>query len=432
MRILCLGLSHKTAPVAVRERLAFDGETARRALADLGERWPKAELLLLSTCNRTELYVARPVHGRPREEDMRQWLAQAAGLEAGELAEALYTLVDTEAARHLFQVAAGMDSLVPGEDQIVSQIKDAYALSGEVDVGGAVLNDLVQMAFHVAKHVRSETRISEGKVSVASVAVEFVSRVFDTLAGKSVLNVGAGKMNDLMLRHLGEMGADRIVVTNRSPQRARSLADRCGGQAQPYERLGELLEGADVVLTSTASDAPILTRAMIAAAQERRGYRPMLIVDIAVPRDVQAEAGEIENVYLYNIDDLESIVRATIRMRHAERDRAETLIQEHVAELADRFKVRYVAPTLDALYRRMQAIADEELATARNKFSSHDDAEEDTEILQRTLHRTIRRILHPCASRLRESAGTDAVRAYVAALHELFELDRVDARRKDD
>jgi len=316
--------------------------------------------------------------------------------------------------------------LVPGEDQIVAQVKDAYALAGELGTAGCVLNEIVQAAFHVAKHIRAETGIGAGKVSVASVAIEFVCQIFETLGGKCVLSVGAGKMNEIMLRHLAERGCGDLLVTNRSFDRARVLAQACGGKPVPFEDLTDHLARADVVLTSTASESPILTRRMVESAQQRREWRPLLIVDIAVPRDVAADAGELENVFLYNIDDLDRIVRSTIEMRSRHRQAAEKIIEDHLAEVGERLHVRDVAPTIDALYRAMEKIAAEELQTARNKLAEHDDAEADADILQRALHRTIRRILHPCTRRLRESAGSDAVRAHIAALRELFDLDKQD------
>jgi len=423
MRILCVGLNHKTADVALREKLAFDPARTRHALRQLAEKWPDAEFLLLSTCNRTELYTARPMHGHPRDNELRDWLGRCQSVPPEELADVLYTLSDAAAIGHLFGVAAGMDSLVPGEDQIVGQLKDAYESAKSEGTVRAVINEIVQTTLHVAKHVRTETDIASGKVSVASVAVEFVSRIFETLHGKCVLNIGAGEMNEIMLRQLVELGAERIMVANRSPDRARRLADECDGQAVPFDTLGDHLAECDIVLTSTAAETPILTAAMVESAQKRRDFRPLLIVDIAVPRDVEAGAGQLENVFLYNIDDLDQIVRTTLQMRHGQQEAGQKIIAEHVGEVTDSLSVRSVAPTIDALYRAMQRIAAEELQTARNKLANHDDAEEDAEILQRALHRTIRRILHPCANKLRQAAGTDAARAHIAAVRELFDLD---------
>ena len=423
MRILCIGLSHKTADVALRERLAFDAAQVRRALGELSEQWPEAEFVILSTCNRTELYISRPLHGRPREEQIHQWLGDFHGLAAQEFQSCLYTLADGEAIRHLFLVASGLDSLVTGEGQIIAQMKDAYDQAARQKVTGAVLNDLFQMAFHVAKHIRAETGIGQGKVSVASVAVEFVSQVFEKLEGKCVLSVGAGKMNRLMLRRLAKKGARRILVANRSAERGQALAAACGGQAVLLAQLPDVLGQADVIVASTGSTDPIITEKMVRQAQVARNRRPLLIVDIAVPRDVQVEVGKLENVFLYNIDDLERIVRSTMQMRQGQREAAEKIVDQHVDELTGSLRIRSVAPTIDALYRLMEKVAQEELTAARNKLTTHDDAEQDAEIVQRALHRTIRRILHRCAQNLRQSAGTDMARVHVSSLRHLFDLD---------
>ena len=422
MRILCIGTNHKSADVAVRERLSFDADQRREALRDLHGRWPDAEFAVLSTCNRTEVYTARPLHGHPRLDELSDWLLAFHSLTPGEYAERLYLLADGDATGHLFSVAAGLDSLVPGEAQIVSQVKAAHVEAGEAGCARAVMNELFQGALHVAKHIRTETDIAMGKVSVASVAVDFVRQLFESLAGKRVLNVGAGKMNELMLRRLRDLGAQHVVVVNRSRRRAEQLAAACDANAGDFDRLGEHLAEADVVLTSTGSTEPIIPADMVRSAQRRRGYRPLLIVDIAVPRDVEPDAGQIENVFLYNVDDLESIVRSNLALRHEQRTAADSIITEHVDELLSGLNVRKVAPTIEALYRRMEGIAEEEILVARNKLSTHADSDEDMKILQRALRRTIRRILHPCAQRLRDAAGTDAARSHVAALHELFEL----------
>jgi len=431
MRILCIGASHRSADLAVREKLALDAARRHEALRDLHRRWADAQFAIVSTCNRTEVYTARSVHGHPRAEELRNWLCEFQSLAPGELDEALYTLADGEAVGHLFAVAAGLDSLVPGEAQIVSQVKGAHTEAVETGCARAVMNELFQAALHVAKHVRTETDIAAGRVSVGSVAIEFVRQLFETLEGKCVLNVGAGKMNELMLQQLRRLGAGRILVVNRSRDRAERLADACGGSAGHFEQLGDHVAEADIVLTSTGATEPVITAGMIRSAQARRGYHPLLIVDIAVPRDVELDAGQVENVFLYNIDDLDRIVQSNLKLRQSQRGAADGIISEHVNEFLSALNVRDVTPTIEAMYRSMEEIAAEELSDARNKLSGHDDADEDLEILRRALHRTIRRMLHTCAQRLRRAAGSNAARAHVAALRELFQLDEEDERRDD-
>jgi glutamyl-tRNA reductase len=432
MRILCIGASHRSAGVAVREKLALGASRRQEALRDLHRRWADGQFAIVSTCNRTEVYTARPVHGHPRAEELRDWLCEFQSLAPGELDEAFYTMADGDAVGHLFAVAAGLDSLVPGEAQIVSQVKGAYAEAVEAGCARAVMNELFQAALHVAKHIRTETDIAAGKVSVASVAIEFVCQLFETLEGKCVVNVGAGKMNELMLRQLRRLGAGRVLVVNRSRGRAEELADACGGSAGHFERLGDHLAEADIVLTSTGAAEPVIPAEMVRSAQGRRGYRPLLIVDIAVPRDVEPEAGQVENVFLYNLDDLDRVVRSNLKLRHSQRGAADGIISEHVEEFLSALNVRDVTPTIEAMYRSMEGIAAEELADARNKFSGHDDADEDMEILRRALHRTIRRMLHTCTQRLRRAAGSNAARAHVASLRELFQLDEEDESGDDE
>ena len=429
MRILCVGINHKAAGVGLREWLALDAEASSRALSELSSQWPSAEFVTLSTCNRTEIYTARPLHGQPREHELLSWWGNFRGVEMAAFEQAIYTLSDASVVRHLFAVTSGLDSLVVGEVQSTSQIKAAYDAARQAGTARSVMNKLFQKALHVAKDVRSRTGIAAGRVSVASVAVDCVMQSMDKafgasgLAGKCVLNVGAGKMNELMLRRLGRLGAGRMLLANRSPARAARLAEQFGGEAVELDDLPEHLRVADVVLTSTGCERAVISREMLLQAQQRRGGRPMLIVDIAVPRDVEPEAAQIENIFLYNIDDLERLAASSLRGRHTQRVAAEAIIAKHVAEALSRLKIRDVSPTIDAMYQFMRRIADEELAGATNKLSDHDQAEADKQILTRSLHRTIRRILHPVAHNLRKAAGSDAAGAYADALRKLFELE---------
>jgi len=431
MRVFCLAITHKTADVALREKLAFDRARLRRALADLRDRWPEAEFVLLSTCNRTEAYWARPLESGPDEDELREWMERFRGLQAGEARGAMFSLSGAEAARHLFAVTAGLDSMVLGEAQIVAQVKDAYAVAGEEGTARAVMNELFQGALHATKRVRSETKIALGRVSVASVAIDLVGRVFDTPADKGVLNVGAGKMNDLMLRRLRKLGAERISVANRSADAARLLAESCGAKVVPFEALADELANADIVLTSTGADEPIISARMLEKAQRRRNWRPLLVVDIAVPRDVDPAAETLENVFLYNMDDLDQVARSSLARRHDERAQAERIIDEHVEKIAANLSARDAAPVIERLYERMERIAEEELDRARRKLTEHPDADADEEILRNSLRRTIRRIIHPCVRSLRESPG--AGDANIAALRELFDLDNDGGtERRDD
>lgn len=420
MRILCIGANHKTAPVALRERLAFDDGDARAALETLRDRYGEGQFVIVSTCNRSEIYLARPVHQHPREAEARALFGEFRRLGRDEYDAALYVHADAEAARHLFTVAAGLDSLVLGEEQIAAQLKAAYALARSAGATGAALNDLFQLAFNVAKHARTQTAIAAGKVSVASVAVELAGEVLGELAGRCVLSVGAGKMNELMLSALARAGAGPILVANRSPRRAAELAEACGGQAVPFEDLPHAVARADVAVCSTGSSHPVLTLEAVRTGLTRRRRRHMLIIDIAVPRDVQGEVGSLEGVSLYNIDDLSAVVERNITLRSAEIDACREIIDRHVDEYLQSLHVREVAPTVEALYLRMRQVGDEELAAIRHKLTGSPDADE--KVLRGAFHRALRRILHVPISRLRESAGSEAARQQAAALRKLFNL----------
>lgn len=422
MRILCTGLSHKSTGVALREKLVFSAAQASRALGELSRRWPGGEYLILSTCNRTELYIARAVHGHPREQEAAEWLGEFHSLPLESYIGSLYELADQEAVGHFFRVAAGLESMVPGESQIVGQIKQAYELSRQAGVSGPTINELVQTALHVAKHVRSETPLARGKVSVASVAMDCVKGTVGSLRGKTVLNIGAGKMNSLMLRQMVQAGAGRVLVANRSIRKATELAKSVGGQAVALADLAGPLEQADVIVTSTASPRPILKAGMLEISQRHRKHRRLLIVDLAVPRDVEDEARKIRGVKLFNIDQLDKIVQASLGARRGGMASALAVVDEHLAQCTRSLNLRKVAPTIDALYRRMEQIAREELDVAMRKLSTHDDAQADEAILRQVLHRTVRRILHRPAHNLRNCGDSDATRVHVASLEKLFEL----------
>jgi len=420
MRILCVGANHKTAPLALREKLTFDPAAARSALETLRDRYADGEFAIVSTCNRSEAYVARPIHGHPREEELRAFFGQFHGLSRDEYDDALYVHRDAEAARHLFTVAVGLDSLVPGEEQILAQLKEAHRLAEEASAGGGRLSELFQLAFSVAREARTKTRIASGRVSVASVAVGRVREAFADFSDKCVLSVGAGKMNEGMLQGLRRLGAGRMLVANRSPGRAAEVAGRCGGEVLPLAALAEGLIQADVVVCSTGATEPIVTFSRTQAAMARRPDRPMLIIDIAVPRDVSPEVGELPGVSLYNIDDLKTVVEKNIRLRTADIDACRKIIDAEVDAYLHRLHVREVVPTVESLYRQMRRLADEELSAAAHKLTGR--PERDQQIIRRAVHRALRRILHTPIASLRAGAGGEAARQRAAALRKLFNL----------
>ncbi|MFB3891790.1 MAG: glutamyl-tRNA reductase [Phycisphaerae bacterium] len=435
MRILCLGTSYRLADLAMREKVSFDAASIPRALADLHARWPAAEFAIVSTCNRIEIYTAGD-HDQPRQDDLCRWLGGFHRLQQPDISDRLYALTDREAAAHLFKVASGLDSMVVGEHQIVAQVKEAYAQATAAGTVAAALNDLFQEALHVAKHVRSQTPVARGEPSVASMAVRHVARRHKTLRGKCVLAIGAGQMSRLMLLGVAKLRPTRVLVCNRTIAGARRLAAqlrravadtkppwRAEIAVIPFPRLAGSLWQADVVLTSTASARPIITAEMVEAAQKRRRHRPMHIVDIAVPRDVEPAAGRVKNVTLINIDRLKGQARSAARLLRGATAAAEKIIERHAADFIANLNMRQVAPTIEALYRRMEEVAGEELSEARHKLAAHSDADADIAVVRRALHRTVRRILHPLARNLRQGAGAETARAHLTAVRRLFEME---------
>ncbi len=420
MRILCVGASHKTAPVAVREKLVFDSSAARDALLVLQEQYPQGEFIILSTCNRSEIFVARPLHGEPKEESLRAFFGSFHGLSPDQYEDSLYLLSDSEAVRHLFNVACGLDSMVTGDDQILAQMKDAFRLAQENQTCRSRLVELFQSAFTVAKEVRRETQVSAGRSSAASVAVSMAQEALTDLSNCTALSVGAGKMNELMLKGLVRAGVGRIIITNRSPEHARELAESCSGQVMPFGELVGALAQADVVVCSTASPDPVITQAKLRAAMAQRPDRPMLLIDIAVPRDVEPQANEIPGVTLYNIDDLKAVVEKTVSLRDGQVEACREIIDAHVGRYFHKLHIREVVPALESLYYIMRNIADEELSRVANKLTG--ESEQDQAVFRRALHRTLRRILHRPIINLRSAAGTQIAREHAVMLRRLFNL----------
>lgn len=322
MILLTVGCSYRNTPVDVRERLAFDGDKLPRALDELNTRFG-CEAVILSTCNRVELYVGQVLDGGSTPglltpDDLIRFLAEFHGLPEQDIRPQLYAHRDADVVQHLFRVAASLDSLIIGEGQIAGQVKKAYEMACEHTTVGSLLHTLFRHARQVAKRVRTETEISRGHVSVSSAAVDYVRQVFDHFADKTVLVVGAGKMGELTLKHLQQLQPKRILVTNRSPEKAAAVAQGCGGLAHPWDKLDDLLVRTDIVLSTTGAPEPIMTLQRFDAIAARRSRGPLVILDIAVPRDFDPRIHDGERACLFNIDDLKRIREATLadRMKH--------------------------------------------------------------------------------------------------------------------
>jgi len=424
MRTIVIGCNHRTAPVSVRERLAFDEQACFEALRSLRRRYAQCEAVLLSTCNRTELYLARPVHGQPRLAEAVRLLGELRRIGVEQFSEAIYHYEDSEAARHLFRVVSSLDSMVLGESQILAQAKQALAIAERSGSCGKVLSAMFQRALAAAKEVRSQTGIGAGRASVGSAAVAFAEQIFSRFSDKTVLMIGAGTMGQATLEHLRTKGPRQVLVTGRTPSRAESLASRLGARVVPFDALLDHLVASDIVISCTGSTEPILTDAQFAPVPARRRYRPLLIIDIAVPRDIDPAIGRHEGVFLYNIDDLQQAAESTLAQRRALVDRCERIIEAHVEQFTEWLGRRDVGPTIAALRKRLEQIGQGELEWLLPKLK--DLSPRDRRLIEQMLHRVIGKVLHGPAQTLNERAANGSARVYAETLRRLFELETED------
>jgi glutamyl-tRNA reductase len=417
MALIALGLNHQTAPLDLRERVAFAPQATAAALSELTRQPGVNEALILSTCNRTELYcsVEPGAEGSPQ-----RWLLAHHGLSGRKLEEFLYRHEDRAAVRHLFRVATGLDSLVLGEPQILGQVKDAYQAARAAQALGAPLERLMQQTFAVAKRVRSETRIGANTVSVAFTAVRLAEQVFADLKQACVLLIGAGETIELAARHLHESSVRRLIVANRTLENAQALACRFSGFAISLDDLPRHLAEADIVIASTASREPILTREMVARAIRARRRRPMFLVDIAVPRDIEAEVAKLDDVFLYTIDDLRQVIDSNLRSRQEAAREAEAIIDLQVEHYVAWRRSLAIGNPLQSLRASADTSRDEVLAKARAMLAHGRDADEVLEFLAHTL---TNKLLHAPSVALRDAAmrGDDDLLRASERLYDLKE-----------
>ncbi len=420
-RLLVVGLNHTTAPLEVRETLVFDDQQAANALQKLREKFPEAEAVLLSTCNRVEMYVARSVHGHPREEEMIEFLAGFHGLLPAQVTSHFYRKVDQAAAAHLFAVASSLDSMVLGETQIVGQVRAAYDMARDAGAAGSMLNPLFQRALAIAKRVMSETALAKGRMSVASVAVDYARRIFDHFNDKTVLCIGAGKMGGLVLQGFAALGPGKLLLANRDPAKAEALATQFHGQASGLEKLDEHLIAADIVISSTGSAHPIITRERFEHLVKQRRYRPIFIIDIAMPRDVEPSVGQIENVYLYNIDDLQQVVSDTQAQRAGAVEAARQIVEEQLEDFIAWHRTRELGPLIDQLYKRYHQVAQDEVSRTINKFGPM--SQEERQHLEELGRRIVNKLLHDPIQTLKQSDSMHGqIGQYLHAMERLFKL----------
>jgi glutamyl-tRNA reductase len=420
MHLLLVGISHKTAPVELRERIDFHARGLDVALRDLAPRLSSGEAVVLSTCNRAELYVASDQVERTRAE-LVKFIGDFHGVDRPALVPHVYELLDLDAVRHLFRVAAGLDSLVVGEPQILGQVKEAYTVAGDVHVIGPVLNRLFHSSFAVGKRVRSETALGSGAVSVSFAAVSLARKIFGDLKGRSVVVVGAGEMGKLTAMHMKSQGVHHVTIVSRTMGHAARTAEAIGGAlAAPWDDLDAALGAADIVISATGAAAPILTKARIEAVMRPRLNRPLFIIDIALPRDVEPAAGEIEQVFLYNIDDLQAVVAENVARRSSEIVRAEAIVAEEVEKFGGWMRSRGAIPTVVALRQRFESIRRAELERLDYKLSAlPPDARSRVDEVTRLI---VEKLLLTPTEQLKSLGDPDTVGTYAEALTRLFGL----------
>ena len=422
MKVQMVGCSHHNSPVQLRERLAFSPSQVGDALNMLGSRFPGTEVVLLSTCNRLEVYTAAedPNCG-PNHQEVVAFLAQYHGVSPDEVFDDLFERTGEDAVRHLFFVAASLDSMVVGEPQIVAQVKQAYDLAIRNQSTGPLTNLIFQAALKTARRVSGETSISQKRVSIPSVAVsEFAGQIFERFDDKRVLVIGAGEMGEETLRYLQDEGVRDVTVVNRSGQRAESLAERSGARAADWEQLHKLIAEADLIVSTTGAERPIVTLADYRRIEAARYQRPLFILDLAIPRDFEPEIGDCLAVYLYSIDDLRAVCDENREERRRELPAATRIVEEETASFMADWHHRTTAPTIRRLMQNCEQIKDDELRRLLNKLDDLDDRSQAE--IARSFNRLINKVLHPPLESLRDEAKSGPPHGLVSALKQLFQL----------
>lgn len=422
MEIVLIGLNHRTAPVELRERVAFTPDDAKRAAEELRSGGVLSETLVLSTCNRSELYGVPPEAAEDSASAMERFLATFHKIEPGLLGGSLYRRRDRDAVRHLFRVSAGLDSMLLGEAEILGQVREAYRIALDHGATGPVLNRMFQSALEVGKRVRSETDIGTRPVSVAFASVKLAERIFGSLRGHSALILGAGATGEQVVGHLRDRGIASLRVANRSRARATELAGRVGAEVAPWESLESSLEWPDMIVCSVASEEPVLTREMLERTMAARSNRSLLVIDLGVPRNVEARAADLYNLYLYGVDDLSEIVEQNKRAREAEVPRAESIVEQHIA----RFETWQASVETGVVVTELRArLVSEREALLRDRSSALSDfSSEDKGRVAELMDELLDRVLLQPAERLKGVRDLRRKLQNLEALRDLFRLDR--------
>jgi glutamyl-tRNA reductase len=419
MTLLTLGINHKTAPVAVREKVAFAPDHLPAQLREANSSHGVQEIAILSTCNRTELYFTADHEDAGR---LLQWMHEVHGVPLEELSTCHYQLTGEDAVQHIMRVASGLDSLILGEPQILGQMKSAYAVAQEAGTIGPELDRLFRQTFTVAKQVRTDTAIGQNPVSVAYAAVNLAQRIFSNLSSSKALLIGAGETIDLVAKHLVDAGVSDITVANRTLARAEALADQFGAKAILLSEISDELYKADIVIASTASPLPILGKGTVERAMKKRKHAPMFMVDIAVPRDIEAEVEEINDIYLYTVDDLKDIIEENVRQREDAAKDAVEIIEAGSAEFMRQLRTLDAVTTLKAFRNQAEEIRNIELEKALKRLQKGDAPEK---VLNTLANLLTNKLIHQPTVQMRDASaqGRKEVMEWVQELYQLTDSD---------
>ena len=426
-KIQVVGLSHHTAPVEVREALAFSRTQLPVALASMRAVEGVEESVILSTCNRVEVYVC--AHGAEGDGLVKDFLTKFHGRTVEPFERHLYSREDMEAVTHLFRVASGLDSMVLGEAQVTAQVKEAYELAARERAVGRILHRLFQQSLSVAKRVRTSSEIDSGRASVGSVAVQLAQRIFETLDDRTVLLVGAGQIGEIVFRSLRAAGARTTLVANRTFSRAEALATECGGSAVHFDQLPAALTRADIVISSTDAPHYVIRRCDVEGALRARRGRPLFLIDIAVPRDIEPAAAELEGCYLYNVDDLQTVVAETLGRRKRELQQCLGAVEEESAKFMRWMHGLEAAPTIAELRDNLHEMKRQELSALMNKFPDLPEAARAE--IERTVDRLVNKILHQPTKALQEPISDEHGKGVLAAARRLFGLGPAGPQHSD-
>lgn len=415
MTLIAIGLNYNTAPVSVREQLAFPAEILNLSLQQLWQSQKITEVAILSTCNRTEFYCEAE---NANQQVLIDWIAQSKQIAADDFTPYLYSYQDTQLIRHIFRVACGLDSMILGEPQILGQMKTAYQAANEAGTLGKYLGKLFQYTFSAAKKVRTDTKIGSSPVSVAFAAVQLAQQIFADLNQQTAILIGAGETIELTARHLHQHGIGRIIIANRTYDKAHNLAAQFNGYAIALSELPKHLAEADIVVSSTASQLPILGKGLLESAIKKRKHKPIFMVDLAVPRDIEAEVAQLRDVYLYTVDDLQNTIDENMNSRRQAAEQAEDIIDTQVEHFLAWLRSQGAQATIKDYRFQAEGIREQALEKALSQLNNGVDPEE---ALKRLAHTLTNKLIHTPSAQLRE-AGINERPDLIAAAREIFKL----------